>query len=143
MREKVIEHVRALFCMHRDLAAVLPDEAFAQRLSIPSNRIGGQYWCLIGARESYGKAIQENGWVGFHCSMPPEDTSNQQKVLAALDKTAEDFEQILNGIDWTDERDALLLDLLQHETQHQGQLIRYVYGLKYSFPESWVERWHL
>jgi len=143
MRKKVIEHIKRLFHAHQELAEILPDKAFGKDLSIPSNTIGGQFWCLIGTRESYANAINKNGWAGFNCSMPYEDTNNKHKVLEMLAKTARDFEQTLNGIQWTDVRDYLLLDLLDHESQHQGQLIRYVYGLKYEFPKSWVERWAL
>ena len=31
--------------------------------------------------------------------------------------------------------------LLEHEVQHHGQLIRFVYGNKLSFPESWNKRY--
>lgn len=143
MREKVIEHIQALFRAHQELAESLPSEAFGQKLSIPSNTIGGQFWCLIGARESYAKAIKENGWAGFSCSMPFESTTDKDKVLEMLSQTAKDFDEVLKEIEWTDDSDDLLLDLLEHETQHQGQLIRYVYGLKYKFPKSWAERWAL
>ena len=143
MREKVIEHIKALFRAHQELAESLPSEAFGQKLSIPSNTIGGQFWCLIGARESYAKAIKENGWAGFSCSMQFESTKDKEQVLKMLSHTAQDFEKILNDVEWTENRDDLLLDLLEHETQHQGQLIRYVYGLKYKFPKSWAERWAL
>jgi len=132
-----------LFRAHQELAESLPREAFGQKLSIPSNTIGGQFWCLIGARESYAKAIKENGWVGFSCFMPFESTTEKEKVLEMLSHTAQDFEKVLKEIEWTNNRDDLLLDLLEHETQHQGQLIRYVYGLKYKFPKSWTERWAL
>ncbi len=49
----------------------------------------------------------------------------------------------LAAIEWTDAKDGLLVDLLEHETMHQGQLIRYVYGLGFSFPESLAKRWVL
>ncbi len=143
MREKVIEHIKMLFRAHQELAEFLPEEAFGQKLSVPSNTIGGQFWCLIGARESYTKAVKENGWVGFGCSMTSKESSNKQKVIQTLNQTAQKFEEILNGVEWTNDRDGLLLDLLEHETQHQGQFIRYVYGLKYKFPKSWTERWAL
>lgn len=87
MREKVIEHIKVLFRAHEDLAEILPDEAFGQKLSIPSNTIGEQFWCLIGARESYAKAIKENGWAGFSCSMPYGSTNDKHKVLEMLLKT--------------------------------------------------------
>ena len=143
MREEVIEHIKALFRAHQELAESLPSEAFGQKLSIPSNTIGGQFWCLIGARESYAKAIKENGWAGFGCSMAFESTNDKKEVSKMLSQTAQDFEKMLSGVEWTESRDGLLLDLLEHETQHQGQLIRYVYGLKYKFPKSWAERWAL
>ena len=143
MREKVIEHTKNLFRAHQELAELLPTEAFGQKLSIASNTIGGQFWCLIGARESYTKAVNENGWAGFKCSMTFEESSNKAKVIQALRQATEKFEEVLNGIEWTNDRDSLLLDLLEHETQHQGQLIRYVYGLNYKFPKSWAERWAL
>jgi hypothetical protein len=31
--------------------------------------------------------------------------------------------------------------LLEHEIQHHGQLIRFVYGNRLSFPESWNQRY--
>jgi hypothetical protein len=36
---------------------------------LPSNRIAGQLWCIVGARESYTKAIESGGWKGFSCSL--------------------------------------------------------------------------
>ncbi len=143
MRERVIEHLKALFDMHQDLAESLPDEAFGQKLPVPSNPIGGQFWCLIGTRESLAKAIRENGWAGWNCSMSAAESHHKQKVIQALKRTAQHAGETLSDIEWTDYRDGALLDLLEHETQHQGQLIRYVYGLKHTFPKSLAERWAL
>jgi hypothetical protein len=56
----------------------------------------------------------------------------REKVIAHLTSTAR-----------AHARERLLLDLLEHETQHQGQVIRSVYVLGGSFPESWVQRWAL
>lgn len=36
-----------------------------------------------------------------------------------------------------------LFDLLEHEAQHHGQLIRYLYGLGIERPPSWKERYAL
>ncbi|WP_261177856.1 hypothetical protein [Anaerobacillus sp. CMMVII] len=35
----------------------------------------------------------------------------------------------------------LLIDLLEHEVQHHGQLIRYAYANKIDFPKSWNFRY--
>ena len=34
-----------------------------------------------------------------------------------------------------------LFALLEHEVQHHGQLIRYCYGNKIAFPQSWHDRY--
>ena len=134
MRDRVIEHLNAIFAMHQDLAASLPEEAFTQKLPVPSNTIGGQFWCLIGTRESFARALREDSWQGWNCSMSSQDAQNKQKVSDALTQGALQVGEPLSSIDWTDYRDGALLDLLEHEAQHQGQLIRYVYGLKQKFP---------
>ena len=143
MREKTIEHLHAVFRAHHELAELLPEEAFGQKLPVPSNTIGAQFYCIVGARESYARALKENGWVGFICSLPPENASRKKEIVLALAKTGEDLERLFVEIEWTTERDDLLLDLLEHEALHQGQLIRYVYGLRHTFPKSWIERWAL
>lgn len=48
---------------------------------------------------------------------------------------------IENGVDATGQR--WLGDLLEHETQHHGQLIRYIYALDIPRPPSWRERYAL
>ncbi len=143
MRKRVIEHLNALFAMHQDLAESLPDGALGQKLSVPSNTIGGQFWCLIGTRESFARAIREGAWAGWNCSMSAADSQDKQKVAHVLSEAAQQVRDTLGGIEWTGYRDGALLDLLEHETQHQSQLIRYVYGLKYKFPKSLADRWAL
>ena len=143
MRESVQEHLEAIFAMHQDLAETLPDEAFSQKLSVPSNTVGAQFWCLIGTRESFARAIAAGTWSGWNCSMAGEDTTKKQKVAEKLQQAAQQIHAALSNVEWNDARDGMLLDLLEHEAQHQGQLIRYVYGLKHKFPDSLASRWAL
>jgi hypothetical protein len=105
---------------------------------LPSNRIAGQLWCIVGARESYTNAIESGGWKGFSCSLSTPRV--KQSVLAALEAT---YNQ-MSEIDFTDLSDVqleLAFDLLEHEIQHHGQLIRFVYGNGLTFPASWKERY--
>jgi len=105
---------------------------------LPSNRIAGQLWCIVGARESYIKAIETGGWKGFSCSLTTPRV--KQSVLAALEAA----HKRLNEIDFAGLADAqaeLAFDLLEHEVQHHGQLIRFVYGNGLSFPASWNKRY--
>lgn len=143
MRDRVISHIRHQFEAHRTLAEWLPGEALSRRLSVPSNTVGAQLWCVVGARESYTRAIDTGVWEGFACSLSAAGAVDKAQVVAALTRAAEVFDRVAAGVDWTPARDHLLLDLLEHEAQHQGQLIRYVYALPYRFPPSWASRWSL
>ena len=106
--------------------------------NLPSNRIAGQLWCIVGARESYTKAIEMGEWKGFSCSLA---TPNIKKsVLASLEET----DKKLNDINFkglTDAQIDLAFSLLEHEIQHHGQLIRFVYANGLTFPESWHKRY--
>ena len=42
-----------------------------------------------------------------------------------------------------DDRLRFVLRLLEHESAHQGQLIRYLYGLQLPIPAGWKDRYAL
>lgn len=46
----------------------------------PSNAIGAQFWCVVGARESYARAFQAGAWQGFACSL--KDIARQKLCKA-------------------------------------------------------------
>ncbi|MDQ3023934.1 MAG: hypothetical protein M3R04_06075 [bacterium] len=143
MKATVVLRLEAQFAGLEDLVALLPEAALIEKLGPRSNTIGEQLWCVVGARESYAHAITEGGWAGFSCSMTHADTSNKQCALEALRRAALLTAHALSEPDWTPARDELLLQLLEHEAQHQGQLIRFVYALGHTFPDSWKKRWAL
>ncbi|MEO6061388.1 MAG: hypothetical protein ABIQ99_05565 [Thermoflexales bacterium] len=127
------------FTLTRDLVAHLEEGALGLDLpNLPSNRIAGQLWCIVGARESYLRAIEAGGWQGFSCSLSAPRVKDS--TLAALEATQArlasiDFAYLSAG------QLALAFDLLEHEIQHHGQLIRFVYANGLSFPESWNKRY--
>ncbi len=127
------------FRLTYDLVAHLAEEAFQLDLpNLPSNRISGQFWCIVGARESYLQAIEMGGWQGFSCSLSTPQV--KEAVVIALEHTY----RRLCAIDFTTLTDAqldLAFDLLEHEIQHHGQLIRFVYANRLTFPLSWTERY--
>ena len=99
MRDAVVGHLTAIFDMHQDLAKTLPDEAFSQKLSVPSNTIGAQFWCLIGTRESFARAFDAGAWAGWNCSMAGEDTSDKQKVADKLRQAAQQLQDTLSDVE--------------------------------------------
>ena len=127
------------FELTHDLVAHLDDAALSLALpKLPSNRIADQLWCIVGARESYLRAIEAGAWKGFSCSL---DTPRQkQPMLEALAAT----HLQVGRIDFThlsEPQIELAFALLEHEVQHHGQLIRYVFGNRMTFPKSWNQRY--
>lgn len=137
------ERLERSFDLYTDLAESIGPEHLASRLGdLPSNTIGAQLWCVVGARESYSRAIKAGAWAGFTCSL--DDAGSMSEVRAALARSERDVREALDGsVSGADAASGLILDLLEHEAAHQGQLIRYLYGLKLAIPPSWKARYAL
>jgi len=139
MIERLKKNLSRAFTLTHDLVTHLEEKSLTLDLpNLPSNQIAGQLWCVVGARESYLKAIEAGEWKGFSCSLQTPDV--KQSVLEALETSY----HCLNAMDFENLSDVqlkLAFDLLEHEIQHHGQLIRYVYGNHLTFPESWHKRY--
>lgn len=128
-----------------DLASSLTEGQLGSKLcDLPSNEIGHQIWCVVGARESYLNALREGKWKGFSCSLSAKQTKNQEEVVSALKRSRIQFEDwIAKTTSLSETQQDLLFSLIEHEAQHHGQLIRYLYGLKIPVPQSWKQRYDL
>lgn len=139
MKQMLKGKAERAFTLTHDLVSHLDEEALALDLpNLPSNRISGQLWCIIGARESYIRAIEEGGWQGFSCSL--SEPQVKRSVLAALERSSSLLAQI-SFEELTDSQIELAFALLEHEIQHHGQLIRFFYANRLTFPESWNKRY--
>jgi hypothetical protein len=131
--------------LYDELVAELPEAALAEKLpGLPSNTIGAQLWCVVGARESFARAIEAGEWSGFSCSLSAAETQQREPVRAAVSRSGEAVLAAIDGLDPDDDaRCRLGLRLLEHEAAHHGQLIRYLYGLRLPIPAQWKERYAL
>lgn len=131
------------FQLYRDLAATLDGVALGSKLpGVPSNSLGAQLWCVVGARESHARAIAAGAWAGFSCSL--DEPGDPARVVEALERSERVVVEVLDGVDaHSDEQDRLMLDLLEHEAQHHGQIIRFLYALRLRIPDSWKQRFAL
>lgn len=140
MHNLLFKRLERAFDLTLDLFDSFDENVLSNKLDkLPSNLIGEQVWCIIGARESYFMAIQLGEWNGFNCSL--EDNKNKSQVITKLKDSSN---SLLNFISESKNQGInikLVFDLLEHEIQHHGQLIRYVYGNKLNFPESWNKRY--
>lgn len=137
---KLIERLNTTFSLTEDLVNGLTIHELALTLGdLPSNTIGEQVWCIVGARESYLQAIIHNEWVGFSCSL--NDLSSHSSVVDSLETSSRSLMEHIQSTELTDTQTDFLFILLEHEVMHHGQLIRYMYGNKLTFPKSWTERY--
>ncbi|MGX1694317.1 hypothetical protein ACWIBQ_02890 [Microbacterium keratanolyticum] len=131
--------------LYDDFLSEMTPQLLASRLrDLPSNTIGQQLWCVIGARESYPKAARARSWQGFDCSLAEERMADAVAVRETLVRTGAEVDAWLGEVEVNDE-DSLryALALLEHETMHQGQLLRYMYALDIARPRSWQDLYAL
>ena len=136
MRDIVIQHLEDRFQSWLDLAEAVEDATLLENLPAPRYKtLREHFWCVIGGRESYIKAVSAGQWDGFGCSL---DTVDRPEVIAKMKETQASFKSAVQSVtEWTVEREELLTTLLEHETMHEGQVIRLMYGLEKDLPNSW------
>jgi hypothetical protein len=136
MQKLLIERLQHSFLITNDLINLLEPEDFSKTLQVPKTKsISNHLWCTLGARESYYIAVKHNQWQGFSCSL--EEAALPSEFLKSLNDAGTKFISELKAIEqWSEPTSNFVLDLLQHETMHEGQLIRLCYALERPFPNS-------
>ena len=136
MRDRIIDNINNRFGVYFDLLNEVSDENLALKTAELKNKsLKEHLWCLVGARESYSHAIKAGEWAGFNCSLVEMD---KEDISQALTRSAQAFNVITNEVEqWDETRDQYLVDLLEHETMHEGQIIRHLYALELHIPASW------
>ena len=138
MRETIVRNLRNRIQSYSDLIASINSEDLDARLEIPKDKsVAEHLWCIVGARESYARALAAGGWQGFSCSMAVRDRASFERSLAASGQAL--LAAIESVDEWSSSRDDLLAAVSEHEVMHEGQIIRHMYGLGRELPTSW--RW--
>ena len=145
MKRQLSNRLRRTNQLFEDFLAHIPEELLMSKLTpLPSNTVGQQIWCVVGARESYLNAAKAGKWQGFECPLTNEDIALKEKIQPALTSSCEDILKFINATETlSTTQEDYLWDLVEHEVQHHGQLIRYLYGLNAGVPQSWKERYAL
>lgn len=131
---QIAQHLEDKFALFHELADALPDDIFDRHLGeLKSNSIGEQLWCVVGTRESYARALEVGEFSGWACSLT---ASTADVIRPGLEASAELVQEQVTG-DLGEEQQDLALQLLEHEAQHMGQLLRYLFGLELEIPDGW------
>ncbi len=134
----------AVFALYDELIGSLDGAQLRQSLPVPSNPIGMQLWCVVGARETWARALETGTWGPFGCSIASfENTQKPDVVAAALSASAAMFREAAQASAADETRADLKLGLLEHESQHLGQILRYLLGLGIDPPPGWKQRFAL
>lgn len=135
--EQISTRLQQRFSSYQDLLAQLDDELLSRKIEVPRHKsLAEHLWCLVGARESYAQAIAAGSWQGFSCSMEAFTLDDFRNKLSSSAQQVSN--SLLKTEDWHAERLELLLTLAEHEVMHEGQIIRHMYALEQTLPESWV-----
>ena len=135
MRELMLESLAQRFKSYDDLVETLENSQLGEKLEAPKHKSMLEHlWCIVGARESYARALESGEWQGFNCSMC-EYTHDE--VTEKLKSSAAAFLAAADAVtDWTPEREQLLLNLSDHEVMHEGGIIRHMYAFELEIPAS-------
>jgi hypothetical protein len=143
--EVVRSNLQRSVSLYDALIVLLPESALSERLpGVRSNTIGQQFWCVIGARESYGRAIAAGEWKGFSCSVTKEQCLIKIDLTTSLASSGARLVEVVSAeTAFTNDQNQLILNVLEHEAAHHGQLIRFLYALNLPIPGTWKSRYAL
>jgi len=138
VREVIVRNLRKRIQSYSDFIAAIDPADLGARLEVPKDKsVTEHLWCIVGARESYARALAAGEWQGFSCSMAKHDRESFEQALAASGKAL--LAAIERVDEWSSSREDLLAAVSEHEVMHEGQIIRHMYGLGRELPASW--RW--
>lgn len=128
MREVVCTRLYERFNAWQSLADSLTDDQVEERAPNAGHKnLREHLWCVVGARESYARALAVGSFAGFACSMQRYDAASFQQALST---SAAELKAAIEAVDdWTSARDDLLAELAEHEVMHEGQVIRHLIAL--------------
>ncbi|MGH2472323.1 MAG: hypothetical protein ACRDG6_07965 [Candidatus Limnocylindria bacterium] len=92
MQHLIDARLAAVFALYDELIASLDGVRLRQSLPVPSNPIGMQLWCVVGARETWTRAMETGTWDPFKCSIASfQDTQKPGLVADALARSGSAF----------------------------------------------------
>lgn len=133
-----------------DYLAMLTPEHLALRLPFAeSQTLGYQFWCMVGAHESYLKKLEQGEWVGFSCSLNGMKDITPAVIRQQMAISDEAMAKLLGSLDLNaplkdgTPAHATVMQMIKHEMHHHGQLINFMFCHHLPIPQSWHQEWAL
>jgi uncharacterized damage-inducible protein DinB len=133
-----------------DYLAVLEPQHLARTLPFSASQsLGYQFWCMLGAQESYLKKLEHGTWQRFASSLDQFAEVTPAVIAQQMRAADEQLERYLAGTA-LDKRlqngqfaHEVVFQIIKHESHHHGQLINFLFFLGLPIPHSWQDEWAL
>jgi len=122
------------------------------KLTLPfpeSQALGYQFWCMVGAHESYLKKLEHGEWQGFASSLDTFDEVTPAVIKGQMQTADEKMKHVLTTMDAETRLNngqpayEVVFQMIKHEMHHHGQLINFMFCHHLPIPESWQDEWAL
>ena len=133
-----------------DYLNVLESSHLALKLPFPESQpLSYQFWCMVGAHESYLKKLKHGVWQGFSSSLDDFDPVTPAIIKQQMMKSDAEMAELLNELDLHaplkngQPGHEVVMQMIKHEMHHHGQLINLMFCHHLPIPESWRDEWAL
>ena len=135
MKDLLIQNLAKRFESYNDLIAHIDAETLEATLDIPrAKSVRDHLWCIVGTRQSYAEVIRTDSTLNWSCSVSQHTRADYMRELKS---SGQAFLDAVSAVDeWTERRLEALATMTEHEAMHEGQIIRQVWGLAKTLPES-------
>lgn len=141
---------QAIRALTYDFLAQLSPEQLELRLPFArSQSLGYQFWCMLGAHESYLRKLETGAWQGFACSLDGLAELTPAVIAAQMQAADNRTAHLLASIDIHEALangqpgHQVVMQMIKHEMHHHGQLINFLYCHELPIPASWQDEWAL
>jgi hypothetical protein len=127
-------------------------DAAQLELTLPfpeSKSLGYQFWCMVGAHESYLKKLEHGAWQGFASSLDQFAQVTPDVIKQQMRQADETMHALLQRIDLAQPLKSgqpgygVVMQMIKHEMHHHGQLINFMFCHHLPIPASWHDEWAL
>jgi hypothetical protein len=114
-----------------------------------SQTLGYQFWCMVGAQESYLKKLQLGEWQGFASSLDNFEHVTPEIVKQRMTLADQEMEDMVKSLDLHVRLKGgqhgyeVVQRIIEHELHHHGQLINFMFCHHLPIPASWRDAWAL
>jgi len=150
LKQVYLQQWSAIRQLTYDYLDILKPTELTLKLPFPeSQSLRYQFFCMVGAHESYLKELEYGAWQGFSSSISDIQELTPTIIKAHMQQASEAMATLFLSTDLTAKLQngkygyEVVQTMIEHEMHHHGQLINFLYCHHLPIPESWHQKWDL